>query len=825
MRYGRRLALLVAILLVGSTLGAVAAAASHTVDPSNGSLAPASRPGAAGAVSVGTLNSAGVATTTFTAGTLRGTNSVYFSVSDTNVNDSLVNLSVNDPAAARDGYTDPVWTATVGFTPTDRTNDTNATGLRFTIPSTLAQGAAWNVTATAPAGGSANASFQVDTFSLFASTSPSTDSNVLPGEAISLSWLASSTVNGATYPDLDALELDAQYTANGSTQSVFAGGIRTLPTDGVGSVTFAVPDNATGDTGLDWQLWAIDLDASTVTEIESVSEALEVGTLAIQLDQLSATPFCSFTSVGNDFSEGTTLAVCVQAGASYAGSFSPVPGLSVDLAFWNGSSIVAPPGAPPSHLLTNSSGEIGATFAADVPPFVSSNAPTHNYNDVHVGVTNPSDANHTAGSTSVNLTFYIGAAPTAGIVTVATGQPVYFTGDTVVAAWQVGSTSGSGSPYRPFAWLLYALPTDALLAVGNLSGSSIRGNLTVPVPSAYTGEFLVEIEAANATEVASGNASAWMRSPEILLAASASYYLPGGSLTFTVTTAGGAVLEGSTLYFTVWAFFATADGSPIAQTLIENGTTVNGGDIVVAVPGSATPSEYEVDVWAQSPTLGLYASSTMLVDEAAGYSISVGVPTPPKNADGTYAPGQTVLVAYAITTYGALVAPRSYSIDIGIFGSGEPTTVTSESPTGNVSLTIPASQPEGAMEIVATVTGTGLNGANCTPTSCLGYTWIVVNPHPVAATTPSVSYGFTLAWWVLLAIVIVMGLVLYGLLRPPSVAPLLLPEDEDGDLGDPAPAPDGPAPHEWAEPEEEGSEASSDPDAAPPALPRPPTEP
>lgn len=810
--------LLVTVLLTTVVVGLVPASAPTAAGSPSSIRGDAARSPAVTPVTVATLNAGGVPTTDFTAGTAHGTNAVYFSVTDLNRSDSVVNLSVTDPSAARDRLTNPVWTGTVGFTPTDRNNTTNRTGLHFTVPTNLVYGADWSVSATGTSGGTAVAGFTVHTFYLGTSSNPHSGSAVLPGESVTITWMADGTVNGATYASVQGLIVDAWFTANGKFQDLFSSGLHPLAASGLGSLTISVPANATANTVLEWAFWATVNDGSTVTENETVSAILYVGVLAIHIAELVPAPFCTLSSFASQFAVGTTVAVCVQAGASYAGAFSPVPGLSVDLTFWNATRSVTPAGNPPGHLITNSSGEVGATFTATIPPFSNFGAATPNRNHVTLNVTDPLNANQTAGTTSTNLTFYVESAPQAGIVSVTLSQVVYYTGDPVTAVWSVGSTNASGTgPFTPFAWLLYSLPSGSLLAAGNLSSSASSGTLTVPIPTSYSGAFSVEIEAANATTVATGNTSAWVRSPEILVTASESYYLPGTTLTFTVTTAGGAVLTGSTLYYDAWAFFSTAGGAPLGQSLVANGTIVNGGDLLIPVPSNAAPTEYTVEVWAQSPTFGLYASSGTSVDEAAGYQVLVGVPTPPTNADGTYAPGETIVVSYAISTYGVLPLSKTYSVDLGIYGTSAQDVLQTTSSSGNVSLAIPSDQPAGAMEIFAYVYGTGLTGANCNSNQCVGYTWIPVNPHPAVAPPPSHDLGFTTAWYILLGIVVAMGLLLYLALRGRG-PPRMPNEPSETELMPPAPAPREPAPTEWKEPE------STPPgESEPPPLPnRPP---
>ncbi len=819
MMLGRRAtALLVVGLLLALLVASVGPVRAEPVGGSGPSTDVLRAPLAA-TVTVATLDAAGDPATDFSAGTAYGPDQVYFFVSDFDVTDRSANLSVTDPYAARDGLTNPVWTGTVGFTATQRNNTTTTSGLHFTIPSTLLEGGVWTVTASATAGGSAVANFTVETFYLTTSSNPLPDRAVVPGESITLYWTADATSNGATYTELAELTLNVSYTANGTVHSLYPGG-RALSPSGLGSLPVAIPGYATTGTAFTWTFVGSVLNGTVATENESATGTLFVTPVTIYAAALAPTPFCTFVTLDTYFDNGSTATACLEAGASYEGSFTPVSGLSVSLSFSNATGAVSPPGGPPSHLVTNSSGEAAATYQATVPPFTSEAGhpgSTETANYVRFEVTDPSDLNRTGGTAWENLSFWVGPPPEAGLVSVTLNEVVYFTGDTVSAQWSVTSTNESGTGvFSPFAWVLYALPSATILADGNLSSAATSGTLTVPLSTSYTGEFSVEIEAANATTVATGEATAWVRAPEILVTPSAPYYLPGDSLTFTVATVGGQILAGSTIYFDVWAFYVSSTGVTLADIEVANGTVANGGDVLVAVPVNATPSEYEVTVWAQSPTLGLYASSDTTVSEAAGFQVVVGVLTRPVNSDGTFAPGQPILVSYAIEAYGDLPLPRSYTIEIGIWGTLAAASLQTASASGNASLTLPKNLPQGTVEIFANVYGTGLSGPNCNADECSGFTWIPVNPHPPVTPAAAPGLGFTEAWYLLLGIVVAVAIGLYLVLRRRAPPRRLEPPSED-ELEPPAPAPSEPAPEEWNEPE-----PAQEPEARPPPLPEPP---
>ncbi|HTT15179.1 MAG TPA: hypothetical protein VMG81_05320 [Thermoplasmata archaeon] len=778
-----RAPLLAAVLVVGLVLTGtlVPAARADSAGPGPSSAAPV--PAAATAnLTVWTVNSAGVATDDFWSGTTHGPDDVYFFVSDLDTNDRSANLSVSDPFAARDGLTNPVWTGSVGFSSTDRNNTTTASGLHYTIPLALTYGGTWTVTANATFAGNASANFTVGTFYVDSRSNPAEGDAVVPSEPVSIFWGAVATANGATYADLATLTINISYTAGGTLQELF-GGSRSLSTAGIGSLAVAVPDNATVGTAFDWTLVGNVTNGSQVTESSLASGVLYVGAVAVGSAELSATLSCAAGNAATSFVAGATVAFCLVAGASFEGSFSPVPSLSVSIAFSSADGSVAPPGDPPSHLVTNATGTVTATFQASVPPFTASNGSPLSRNWVRFVVTDPSDANPTGATAWENSSFVVSPASGHAIVSVALGQAVYYLGETVTANWSVSSTGSGG--FSPFAWALLALPDDGLLAEGSLASSPSSGSFTVPLPATYTGGFSVEVEAENATTVAGGNASASMRAPGMLITPSAPYYLPGQQLTFTIATVGGALLPGATLFYDVEAVYASSGAGGTSEGLVVNGSVADGGDVLLTVPSASTPVEYQVVAWAQSPTLGLYASGETTVAEAAGFQVLVGVPTAPQNPDGTYAPGQAIVVSYQVQPYGNLPSARPYTIDLGVLGTLAAASLQTTSTSGNVTLTLPADLPQGSVEIYAEVYGTGLSGPNCYADECEGYTWIPVNPHPAATPAAAPDLGFTEAWFLLLAIVIAVAGVLYVVLRPRSPRPMLpepLDEFDEADL-------------------------------------------
>lgn len=735
----RRLAVIaVAVLLTVSTL--LASHAAISAAPSAPAPAVAVSP-AVSDVAVRATNDVGDTISEFAPG-----ETIYFAVTDSDTADISVNVTITDLNATRDGVSGPyTYKAVLNTTSTPHYFDSWTQSVGYTIPANLPYDGNWTVNATGPKGGSDQVLVFVSVYS--ASLSSSITDIGYPGEAISIWWTLTQTANGAIYTDATNITLTGRYDGNGTSQKLFARNVLADGTKGVGEWNGTIPANATPDEYLTYTVYAVaDLDNKVV---ENVTTSLDVpvGYLYIEGGVYYDDPGYCYDSISDDVPAGSLTTGCVQAYADWYGfDYTPIGGLPVTIAYWNGSAHVSPAGAPTS-LTTNASGDALFNFGAASPPFVLNTKGVKNAVNYTVSLPGAYSKGY-HWTLYANDSWYLVPAEGWAYVNVTFSQNVYYVGQTATASWTIASSNVSvtGS-VDPVSWTLVI--DDAVLEEVAIGGTAQSGTFSFPVTSSMVpyGGFYVGVVAANATESWQGYGVAGVSGPTILLNTASGLYEPGSTVLVSATLEGGGA--GATLNYNTYGYWNSD------QDLMSSGTVANGSSISQAVPSTAPPDQIEFRVWA---TVGsqVIATNYTYVYLGEGYVVSVGVSTISSYSDGSFQPGQSVTLSYAVTAIGGYAAPPIIDFSIGAEGTTVATEYANMNPTGTVSFTIPSSVPRGTLVIELDV---GSVYPCVGPSGCTAVTTLFVNPHPsVMNLEIGAGSGVTVGWLIVLILIILVAL-------------------------------------------------------------------
>ncbi len=686
-------------------------------------------------VTVTPTNSGGGTMTAFQTG---AAGNVYFTAFDPS--DPSVVVAVNDQNATRDHLTNPVhqWTVPIQ----GNFNFSYLWNTFYTIPYSLGSGGAWNLTIAGTVGGFASTPFQVSTYQVQLTTNATA---YLAGHAGTLLFNVVSTVNGAPYSNLTSLTLKTQYTGAGFVLKALPGVPSTLqPVVSAGTVSFPVPTDAQTGTAIFFYLWANNT-GTNVKDSELGVGATEVGAMQAAVTLAS----CEGCAPSTTFTAGTPVYVLVQTTISFAGI--PASSLTAKLQFTvSATTVTNVPGNPPLTLTTDRSGQARILFLAD--PTVFSTRPV---NQLTVTVSDPLNTGATAITNTVTFSI-VNATLASTVVTVSLDSQQYFGGDTATATWQIGGQNATvANGWTPSTWSawevsIFLVPT-VLIANGSLA-SGTHGTFQFQVPATYTGTIEVTATAYNRTTSQTAFANAVVSRPALLLTPSEMSYLPGDSVTVTVTTEG-SIFSGTTLYETV----VTGTGYTMSSGV------VNGNSIQFSIPSVATPASVTVTVGAQSPTMGLVSSNSITLSEAAGVSLQLGINTASNYADGSYQPGQTVTLSYAISTFGTAVLGKTFVLRVGPIASSGVGVVVMQSTqlSGQFSYSIPSGLPTGSLLLIGNVQFT-----TCGPCGASAILSLVINPNPsVINYQLGAGSGLTVGWIILLILVILTSLALYLAIR------------------------------------------------------------
>jgi len=756
-----------------------------------------------------------------------GANILYFFGYDY-AGDHSVNFTLTDPNASRDDVGQPAWTVNTLVNQTTDQFNSVILGLSFTFPSSLKVGGGWNVSVSAPLGGNASYPIWVSTYYVDYWGAPEPGSIVLPGETVTTAYETYSDVNGAPESDITNVSYNGHYTgANDSYLNLFASGSVTQPATAFGSYTWTVPANATFDTYVEVNVWVSIYVGTQQAENESYGIDYQVGTLYID----------SFTMESNEgqicpnyydnyYDSGSLVQACAIVGA-FGGEdqFTPVAGLTVAIAFWDGVTHVTPPGDAPASLVSNSSGEVTFSFLANTTQF-SSYYQYPFYNAVNLTVTNPGATPSGPPFAEVwdNATFYMEASAASAGITVSLNQLAYFPGQTITATWTVASTNSEQTgPIYANSW--YLVSDDyTYLGQGTISSTATTGTLPIVLPSGYTGAFTLYVDASNATTYFEGEVGGVVQPATLTLTPSSPTFTAGSTVTILAQAWGDGSLAAPMISYQIYAGYEQGYSGYGGYGLVSSGTVTNDSSITISVPSSGAPSYYEIYAYLGSATAGTVASAYLEVEQSWGYNVIVGVTTLSSYSDGSYQPGQTITVSYQIAPYGGAAVPVLYEFSISLYSTQLGSIISTTSSSGTVQVTIPSYFQTGFAILEVELRGTYLSGNACSTYDngqgeCYGETGIAINAHPsVLSMDLGAGSGLTVGWLVLLIIVLVIAVVLVLLIRrkrsmPPSggAPPMTTP------MSPPAPAPSSPGATEWVNP-------SSDPSAggSQPPMPSPP---
>jgi hypothetical protein len=803
----RTLVVGLAVLLIVSTL-MVLAGGSAQAQPAPAHRAAASLHPSATTIQLETYGGGDIYynDTSFTTGSYDtfGYNVLYFGIYDPS-GDTKVNFTLSDPNASRDGVGSPAFTASGILNKSTDWYYSYLSASSYTFPTSIVYGGGWVVTASGALGGTVSYNITLYTFEtdVYGNPEPYGD-GVLPGESVTVDWETYTFANGGIDNHISDVSLDGWYDANGTYSNLFASGIQHLTATGLGSTTFTIPDNATANTRVTFDLWVtIDYNGVVVENESANGYSFGVGVVYIDhVYQADGYPgICPAGNGYNSYDSGEVVQACAEVGALYEDYFYSVPNVPVSLHFWNGASVVTPTGGAPTSLTTNTTGWVSFAFTASNPPFVSDYQYPY-YNSFNLTATDPMAT--TTASNWIdwwNSTFYVYPSAASGIVSVQLGQLEYYAGQTVSATWSLSSTDASATgPLQAVAWFATEESTGYTFAQGTISSSASTGAVSFPLPSGYIGGIYVDVYATNATTGFDGYAYASVAAPQLFLNPSSTTFTPGSTVTVTAVAYGGG--SGSTISYQVYSEdeLGYSDGG---GGLVTSGTVANGSSISIVVPSTAAPGYYYIQALLTGST-GTLAQATLELSQSWGYYVTVGVNTASSYADGSYQPGQTLTIGYQIAPYGDAPLPLFYTFSVSLGGTQVYNTITTTSTSGTFQVTIPSGQPSGIEILNLSLKGTYLEGNACTEGTCFGQTAIVINTHPAYLDMEvGGSSGITVGWLILLILIIVVAIVL-GLLiwlkgRPPRAGPAPTASPATP-MSPPAPAPSGSAPPEWKEP-------------------------
>jgi len=686
--------------------------------------------------------------------------SLYFIISDPL--DHTVNVSISDPNAARDGVGTPAYSYAATMNPTTHTFDSFTAGVSYTFPSSIPYGGHWTVNFSAPAAGTYLENVSLVVYATTLSTTVGT-SATLPGEAIGVFWMLNLVSNSATlYTKATSVTIYGSYRGNGTIQGLFPPGGEALGpvSAGHGEWTGTVPSNAGPGTQLLIEVSAVTNVSGKVVENESANITIHVGTLVIHgIGLTAAPPDCTLISYGV-FTEGSLIAGCVEVGAMYGGAFTAIPGLPITVGYWNGTAHVTPAGAP-TQLTSNATGEAAFTFVATSPPFtVYSILGVENAINFTVSVPGASTFYHwTVYSNSTEWTLVgVGAV---GVVQLTLDHTTYYEGTTATATWSVSSTNLSKTgPLTAIGWTVTG-PTLITYEEGALNTTGSTGTFTFPIlPAMVAHSIQANIYVANATETFSGQATASVLNPSLLLTPAEYYYSAGSSTSVAVTLNGGGT--GATIEYQAWEYWTGAD------VLLSSGTVANGSSIPITIPATVPPSSVVVSAWA-SLDGQVVASNSVAILLAQGYSVELGVSTVSSYSDGSFQPGQTVTLAYKVVSVGDAPLPQVLSFELFAVGYPYIQTLQNVGPSGTVPFTVPSSAPQGTIVIELLASG-GLTVGTCFPPTpegtCDGVAALYINPSPsVLNLELGAGSGITVGWLILLVLVALVAVALFLLFR------------------------------------------------------------
>lgn len=551
----------------------------------------------------------------------------------------------------------------------------------------------------------------------------------------------------------------------------------------VSSWTFLVPANATDDPAFAPVITVYANSTSKdMTQFNDVSVsvgALEI-TRATVCDDVSN--ICGALVTGDPSTVSVTAEVVPEVGIS-----GPAPNETVKVLFYStGSSPVPVPGVPAS-VTTDARGDAAVTFTPSSTIF---NVPGPDH--VEVEVTDSVNTSLTVTATrdwtltnpvgTLNYQFYL-------------NQSYYYSGEGVTALWNWAGTNSSVGTITVSNYYVRDSVTGDVIASGLVNSNVSSGSFKFTLPTTYYGDMDVEAIAHNATTYWIWEASAEVDQEIFELTPSEYYFNPGDTVT-VVVTAEGPTLAGATI-----TAFVQATNS--GQTLFNS--TVTSGSFQFQIPKVAPADEYHIVAWATSTADVTVATASEYIDEASGYTLWAGVSTVSSYADGSFSPGSTIQISYAITAYGTSELPTLAELFIVpgpctiVCVTESPHALESwivKSPSGLISFTIPSNAPNGVQVFTVVAEFTGGDGA--------AQVSVNVNSSPsVLNYELGAGSGLTVGWLILLILLVVVALVIVAMFRGRRGGTVVM-------------SPASSSAPEWKEPQSGGGSAGSPP-ASPPS--------
>ena len=537
--------------------------------------------------------------------------------------------------------------------------------------------------------------------------------------------LSSITILGSYYNTLDKL-----IKLPGTPASV-------APNAPIGSWAFQVPANTSSNV-LHEPLLTVWANSSSMGMNVSNDFAVEVGNL-----QIFDARVCGIFSGCGTLTTGAPATVSFTAYAEDGfGDLSPAANETVSVLFYStGSSPVTVPGVAASYT-TNAQGEVELAFTPSSTIF---NVPGPNHVEIEV-----TDSVNASLSVYDNVTWHLYNPTGITNFAFALDHTDYFSGDTVVASWQWAGTNSSVGTWNVTNYVVYDDASGNIIASGLVGSTAPSGSFHFALPSMYFGDFEVEAAAYNSSDFELLDAGADASQAIFAVVPSEFYFNPGDVITVTITEEGPALTGAS--------ISAYVQATNSGQTLF-NGP-VTGMSFQFTVPMVAPADIYDIAAWANT-SAGTVAAGSTDVELASGWNFWAGVSSTSSYADGSFTPGTTIQLSYAVTVYGTSTPPRY--MEIYVFpGScsyycitGTPSlkswAVTSAS--GSVPFTIPSSTPNGLQAFTVVAEWPGGEGSS--------QLTVNVNSAPSALNYElGAGSGLTVGWLILLLLIIIVAIVL-----------------------------------------------------------------
>jgi hypothetical protein len=570
----------------------------------------------------------------------------------------------------------------------------------------------------------------------------------LPGYHDTLSYEVLNDTNAAPQSGLSTITITGTY-YNTNLKLLPLPGTPTniTPPAAVGTWSFQVPVNSSS-AALEWPVITVWANSTSLSMNQYQTITVEVGQLQFVTAETDACNAVGSCGNPGDLTTGNPATIHAVAEINADFATAPAVGETAKFIFYStGSSPVTVAGVPAS-VTTDGSGEASVTFT---PLSTTFNVPGPNHVEIEV-----TDSVNASLTIYTNVSFYLYNPVGAANFAFWLNQQLYYSGEQGTAYWQWAGTNTTVGTINVTNFQVFDEATGDLIDSGMVASTSPSGSFVFTLPGTYVGSFAVWLYAHNTSDSWAIEEGATADRDIFAALPSEIYYNPGDVITVTITSEGPGI-SGTTV-----SAFVQAENS--GQTLYN--TTVSGTSFQFTIPKVAPATEYVIAAWASSPTAGTVATSKVTIDEASGYDFWAGISTQSSYSDGSFAPGQTVQLAYALTAYGTSQLPKLMELELIpgpcsiVCGADSPVLkiwVTS-SASGSVPFTIPSGTPNGLQTFTVLADFPGGNGAN--------QVTVNVNSAPSALNYElGAGSGLTVGWLILLILLIVVAIVILAMAR------------------------------------------------------------